>query len=101
MQLSIQRKQLGIYSQRAGQGSQWMEKYQEETRSGTKWGEGAFLLNWLGRILAELVKKRVQRGSPRIQVEVSKTSSKALIQNAQGQFHCIYHPEQVTRLTQI
>ena len=52
-----------------------MEKYQEETRSGTKWGEGAFLLNWLGRILAELVKKRVQRGIQRIQVEVSKTSS--------------------------
>lgn len=59
-----------------------MEKYQEETRAGSKWREGAFLLNWLGRILAELVKKRVQRRSPRIQVEVSKTSSKALIQNA-------------------
>lgn len=36
-------------------------KYQEETQSGTKWREGAFLLNWLGRILAELVKKRVQK----------------------------------------
>ena len=58
-----------------------MEKYQEETQSGTKWREGAFLLNWLGRILAELVKKRVQKGSPRKQVEVSKTSNKALIQN--------------------
>lgn len=78
-----------------------MEKYQEETQSGTKWREGAFLLNWLGRILAELVKKRVQKGSPRKQVEVSKTSNKALIQNGQGHFHCIYHPEQVMRLTQI
>ena len=78
-----------------------MEKYQEETQSGTKWREGAFLLNWLGRILAELVKKRVKKGSPRKQVEVSKTSNKALIQNGQGHFHCIYHPEQVMRLTQI
>ena len=78
-----------------------MEKYQEETQSGTKWREGAFLLNWLGRILAELIKKRVQKGSPRKQVEVSKTSNKALIQNGQGHFHCIYHPEQVMRLTQI
>ena len=43
------------------------------TRLGTKWREGAFLLNWLGRILAELVKKRAQR-SLRIQVEVSETS---------------------------
>ena len=60
-----------------------------------------FSLNWLGRILAELVKKRVQKGSPRKQVEVSKTSNKALIQNGQGHFHCIYHPEQVMRLTQI
>ena len=76
MQLGIQRKQLGIYSQWAGQGSQWMEKYQEETRSGTKWREGAFLLNWLGRILPTtglgrcedkvLVEIRTQRSSTQV-----------------------------------
>ena len=60
MQLGTQRKQLGIYSQWAGQGSQWMEKYQEETRSGTKWREGAFLLNWLGRIKSKNASGSVQ-----------------------------------------
>lgn len=50
--------------------------------------EGAFLLNWLGRMLAELVQEEGSEGEVQ-EVEVSKTSNKALIQNGQGHFHCI------------
>lgn len=50
-----------------------MEKYQEETQSGTKWREGAFLAKLAWQDFAELAEEEGSEGSPRKQVEVSKT----------------------------